>query len=320
MERIVFSGDYIDRAGELRAQPEAIDAALRDPRTRFLPIWRGKCLIASTRDSRVGLLPRGDVEAHLDDPERLTLLGTAADGRAIFGVAIEPDRAPAFGPDWEFVGLREISSRLPDADAGLVAYAKAMVAWQDRHRHCGMCGAPNRLGEAGFTMECSDARCGNRSFPRLDPAIIVLVRHEDSCLLGRQASWPEGRFSTIAGFVEPGESLEDALRREVREETNVEVADARYLGSQPWPFPSGIMIGFHADATTTNIVCNDSELAEARWVTRQEIAHGAVTLPPALSIAYRLIETWYDEHDGPTLASLGLPEVPLRVPRPLDES
>jgi NAD+ diphosphatase len=194
-----------------------------------------------------------------------------------------------------------------------------MVAWQERHRHCGTCGSRNRLLEAGFAMECSDDACRHRSFPRLDPAIIVLVHHEDRCLLGRQASWPEGRFSTIAGFVEPGESLEDALRREVREETNIEAGSCSYLGSQPWPFPAAIMIGFHATADSTDIACNDGELADARWVSRAEIANESVVLPPSISIAYRLIEAWFNEHDGPPLESLGLPAPPLRLPRPLDE-
>lgn len=167
-------------------------------------------------------------------------------------------------------------------------------------------------------MGCTAGDCGHRSFPRLDPAIIVLVHDGERCLLGRQPSWPAGRFSTIAGFVEPGESLEDAVRREVHEETNITVAECRYLASQPWPFPAALMIGFHARAGSAEIRCNDCELAEARWVTRADIMARAVTLPPATSVAYRLIETWFDAWDGPQLATLALAGPPLRVRRPAD--
>jgi len=316
MDRIVFAGNYIDRLGELRTRPARLAELLTQSGTRFLPVWQGKCPIEG---ERVTLFTRDEVEAFLHDRERRTLLG-AVDGTALICIAIDDERQPALGSASEFVGLRDLSSRLSGNDAALAAYAKAMVAWQNRHRHCGVCGTRNQLRDAGFVMECADPGCRHRSFPRLDPAIIVLVQHGDLCLLGRQASWPDNRFSTIAGFVEPGESLEDALRREVKEETDVDVGTCQYLGSQPWPFPAAIMIGFHAHATTTAIACNDRELAEARWVSREEIADGRVVLPPIISIAYRLIETWFDDYDGPSLASLNLPTPPLRVPRPLDET
>jgi NAD+ diphosphatase len=164
-------------------------------------------------------------------------------------------------------------------------------------------------------MACTDHKCAHRSFPRLDPAIIVLVHNNDLALLGRQAKWPEQRFSTIAGFVEPGESLEDAIRREVAEETNILVGETRYIASQPWPFPAALMIGFHAQGLSEDIELNDDELAEARWVSRQDIISGAVVLPPKISVAYHLIETWFDQHDGPTLAEFDLPDAPLQVTR-----
>lgn len=315
MDRIVFSGHYIDRRADLRTQPEQLDSLLAESRTRFLPVWRGRCLIIG---GRVARLHRSEVAEFSRDPERRTLLGIA-EGHPLFCLAIDDAEPPSFGEAMEFVGLRELSSRLSADDAGLAAYAKALVAWQGRHRHCGVCGTRNRLGDAGFVMVCTDPGCGHRSFPRLDPAIIVLVQHDDMCLLGRQPSWPADRFSTIAGFVEPGESLEDAVRREVREETDIVISACQYIGSQPWPFPAALMIGFHASAATTTITCNDGELADARWVSRTEIAEEKVILPPAISIAYRLIESWFDLHDGPTLASLNLPAPPLRVPRPLDE-
>lgn len=316
MRPIVFAGNAIDRQPELRTQPGALEHLLTQGGTTFLPIWRRKCLV---RGDRAALLPPEQIESRLRDPERLTLLG-AIGGNSVFCVAIDDADEPSFDPGSEFVGLRDLPDRMGPDEISLVAYATAMVAWQKRHRHCGICGTRNRLREAGFVMECGSETCGHRSFPRLDPAIIVLVRRGGQCLLGRQPGWPPDRFSTIAGFVEPGESLEDAVCREVHEETNVAVENCRYLGSQPWPFPAAMMIGFHADAVTTEISCNDGELAEARWVSRREIVDRKVILPPAISIAYRLIESWFDEEGGQTLTGLDLAGPPLGVPRPLEQA
>ncbi|MFW2403838.1 MAG: NAD(+) diphosphatase [Gammaproteobacteria bacterium] len=314
MDAIVFSGQYIDRCSELRTQPAALDEALRRSSSRIVPVLDDRFLI---ENERLALLSRDDAADLIGDPERLTFLGVLGEAH-VFGVAVDDKNWT--GGRGEFIRLREASGRLLAQDAALAAYARAMVAWQERHRYCGVCGSRNRLLEAGFVMECADPDCSHRSFPRLDPAIIVLVGDGERCLLGRQASWPENRFSTIAGFVEPGESLEDALRREVHEETNIKVAECRYLASQPWPFPAAIMIGFHATAMSTDIVCNDEELAEACWVSREDIAERKIILPPKVSIAYRLIEAWFDDHVGPSLESLGLPDSPMRLPRPLDEN
>ena len=151
-------------------------------------------------------------------------------------------------------------------------------------------------------MKCSV--CDQRSFPRLDPAIIVLVVHDNRCLLGRQAAWPEQRFSTIAGFAEPGENLEDAVRREVLEETNVRVGSCDYLASQPWPFPSALMIGFHAEGLSTDIKLNDAELIEAGWFSREDLRSSAIVLPPRQSIAFELIAAWHDLHSDIRLGEL----------------
>lgn len=313
MKRIAFTGGAIDRLSELRGQPMRVERALASPDARFLPVWQDKCLV---RGERIALLSHDQLGPAGRNAERCTLLGAVGDHK-VFCVRIDQAEAD-LNSDCEYVGLREVFARVGEADAALFAYAKAITGWQDRHRHCGVCGAPNRLREAGFVMECMVAGCGHRSFPRLDPAIIVLVSHADRCLLGRKATWPAARFSTIAGFVEPGESLEAALRREVREETNIDVGACRYLGSQPWPFPAALMIGFHADAASRTIACNDAELAEARWISRAQIVAREIVLPPAVSIAYRLIEAWFDDYDGPSLASHELPAPPMNVPRPVD--
>ena len=218
-----------------------------------------------------------------------------------------PDELHPDGPqEAAFNNFRALMGNFSEADAALVAYAKGILEWRKRHRYCGVCGAPYIPGSGGFVMQCSAASCATRSFPRLDPAIIVLTLHADRCLLGRQVSWPEGHYSTIAGFVEPGESLEDAVAREVHEETNIRVSHTHYLGSQPWPFPNAIMLGFHAEAGSTEIRLNDGELADARWLTRAELVEGAIALPPPESIAFRLIEHWFNQWDGAALQSYSL--------------
>jgi len=315
MSDIIFSGIHIDRQSTLRSDSVALATARADPATRYMAIWHGRCLVIETH---VALLTAEEVSACVENLEHCTFLGKRGDGY-IFALAIETPDEPDFGANSQFIGLREISTRLEASDASLAAFARAMVAWQNTHQHCGICGTHNNASEGGFVMACTDSACGHRSFPRLDPAVIVLVHHNDHALLGRQANWPERRFSTIAGFVEPGESLEDAVCREVAEETNIKVGASTYIASQPWPFPAALMIGFHAEGISTDIKLNDKELQEARWVSRQDIASGDIILSPKFSVAYHLIETWFNQYDGPTLAELNLPEVPFRVPRPIDK-
>jgi NAD+ diphosphatase len=163
---------------------------------------------------------------------------------------------------------------------------------------CGICGSSAHSAAAGNSRVCANKDCGREIFPRVDPAIIVLVANGESCLLGRQATWPEGRYSTIAGFVEPGESLEDAVRREVYEETNVHVGKVSYHSSQPWPFPSSLMLGFVAEATSKEIVLNDGELEDARWFTREELVSDFPKLPFHISIARRLVDHWIETPGG----------------------
>lgn len=293
-----FSGDYIERRTDLRADPAALAAAWADAGSRFLPVWEARCLI---RDGAAARLAREELGAWLPAREQAIFLGIE-DGRHLFAVALECREPP--GGLGEFGGLRDLISAVPERDAGLLAYARAMVNWHRQHRHCGLCGAANRVEDGGFVLACTAEPQGHRSFPRLDPAIIVLVHRDQHCLLGRQPSWPADRFSTIAGFVEPGEALEDAVRREVAEETNIRVSHCDYVASQPWPFPSALMIGFHAMAESDEIRLNDAELAEARWLSREDLAGGGLVLPPRASVAYRLIEAWFDAVPGPGLAAL----------------
>jgi NAD+ diphosphatase len=240
-------------------------------------------------------------------------------GRHLFAVELPEKLAPQNPPAEAFDNFRSLLVNINEADAAMLAYAKGMLEWQKRHRHCGECGTVNIATEGGFVMQCSAATCAVRSFPRLDPAIIVLTMHAEHCLLGRQTEWPEGRYSTIAGFVEPGESLEDAVARELLEETNVQISRTSYMGSQPWPFPNAIMLGFHAHATTTDIQLNDGELADARWFTRAALTNGEIALPPPQSIAFRLIEEWFNQWDGPPLIDYDLSTDFTRKPAEQDD-
>jgi NAD+ diphosphatase len=312
---ITFAGGPLNRCGELREDRDAIAAAFADPATRFVPVWRYRCLADGVHAALASRDELGDAAPSVEE----TIFLGQQDGRFLFAARLPDEPEPALQVSGVFIELREAMSRLAADDASLVAYARAMFLWQDRHRHCGCCGQLNRPQLAGFVMACTDTTgCGHRSFPRLDPAIIVLVHDGDRCLLGRQPSWPDDRFSTIAGFVEPGESLEDAVLREVHEETNIRVRDCRYLASQPWPFPAALMIGFHASAEPGEIRLNDGELAEARWLTREQIVARDVVLPPDTSVAFRLIEAWFDRPGEPGLAALGLAGPALRVRRPGD--
>jgi NAD+ diphosphatase len=164
--------------------------------------------------------------------------------------------------------------------------------WHEATLYCGKCGSASQPEAGGNTRRCCNPDCDKEIFPRTDPAIIVLVADGDRCLLGRQAGWPEGRYSTIAGFVEPGESLEDAVRREVYEETNIRVGAVHYHSSQPWPFPSALMLGFIAEAASVEIILNDGELEDARWFTRKELMSNEAVLPFRISIARRLVDHW----------------------------
>jgi NAD+ diphosphatase len=223
----------------------------------------------------------------------LTLLGWFGGARCVL-IALPPgsDTEPPAG--MRFEELRPLSALLPADEAGLLAYARALAVWRARSRHCGVCGAPTAPIRAGHCLVCNNHACAEEFFPRIDPAIIVLVSDGERALLGRQASWPPRRYSTIAGFVEPGESLEDAVAREVEEETGVRITSARYDSSQPWPFPSSLMLGFRAHAPAGSPVRLSGELEDARWFTRAQLTSGEALAPPSHSISWRLISGWLE--------------------------
>jgi NAD+ diphosphatase len=292
-----FAGPYIDRRAEEREAADWLEAALADERALFV-VSRGTAqLVRKEAQPAVEFLPRTHPLLGGLDPRRLVLLGWFRGSRCLLA-EIDPLTPFETPQGTSFDELRALAPGLPADEAGLLAYARALTIWRARHRYCGLCGAPTVPDRAGHLIRCTKESCLHEFFPRLDPAIIVLVTDGERALLGRQTGWAPGRYSTIAGFVEPGESLEDAVAREVMEETGVHVTRARYDSSQPWPFPSSLMIGFQARAEPGSRVVVGNELEDAQWFTRAQIrSDGIPLIPPSHSISYRLIATWL-EGDG----------------------
>jgi NAD+ diphosphatase len=272
-----FAGGALDRAGTRRGDEAWLSARRADPATRIVAASEAGVLAAGDR-------PRLLTVDELPDDAELVLLGIDGEGRAVFAA----DLGDAYSGERR--GLRDLAANLSQAEGGMVAHAVALLNWHRRHRFCANCGARTASAEAGHVRRCPN--CGAEHHPRTDPVVIMLVEDDDRVVLGRQPQWPAGRYSALAGFVEPGESLEEAVAREVREESGVRVADVRYRSSQPWPFPTSLMLGFTARWASGEPAVGDGELDDVRWFTRDEIAGGAVLLPPPEAIARRLIDVW----------------------------
>ena len=274
-----FAGAKLDRLGERRTDDDWIAAQIADPDSRALVVTKEGPILEAGRPA---LVP-------VDGLVEPIFLGQQ-NGRSLFAVAAADD-APG-----EAVNLRAAAALVSHADAGLLAYATAMITWHRRHQFCANCGTKTDIGEAGFVRNCPN--CGAQHHPRTDPVVIMLVRDEanDRVLLGRNANWPERRYSCLAGFVEPGESLEEAVAREVAEETDVTVGAPLFRSSQPWPFPASLMIGFHVPYVSGEPHTLDGELEDARWFTRDDLSEDKrdFRLPPPAAIARRLIDEWLE--------------------------
>lgn len=288
----------IDRVSDRRRDHAWVRELLESAETLILPTWRSKNLVRPGEEPRAVHLRVTEARQVLDDGGELVLLGLKNEV-AYFAVDVSHHEEPHVDLDLaahgEFVELRSVGQHMPRDEGGMLAYARGIMHWHATHRYCGACGASTKVGDAGFLRTCTNSNCGRSHFPRTDPAVIMLVANGDKVVLGRKAEWPDGMYSTLAGFVEPGESLEEAVIREVYEESAVVATNVRYHSSQPWPFPSSLMLGFYADTETEEIVINDDELEDARWFTREELANGAAGIaarPRSDSIARRLIDEW----------------------------
>jgi len=260
----------LDRAADRRTDEAWMAAARNDPRARAVVVGTAGVALAGETPDLVAL-----------DGREGWFLGLAGGGVPLFVLAA-PD-------DAELTGLREAAAILSQSDAGLVAYASALAHWHDTHGYCGVCGELTEPREAGHVRRCPN---GHVHHPRTDPVVIMLVSDGDRLMLGRRPPWPPGRYSCLAGFVEPGESLEAAVAREVLEEAGVTVGDVHYRLSQPWPFPLSLMLGFEAIYAAGEARVADAELEDVAWFTRDEIASGTPLLPPRFTIARRLIDGW----------------------------
>ncbi len=293
---LTYTDAPIERAEHLRGNDAVVGALVRSAAAVFLPVWNEMHPVdAEMRPVVLG----ADALARFETAD-VIFLGLA-DGDPVFAAALPAsDTPPDLGRPSTFASLREFGALLDGATASRLVYARAMAIWHRNHPFCARCGARTQATEAGHSRTCIDGACGHKTFPRTDPAVIMLITHEDRCLLGRQPQWRPGQYSTIAGFVEPGETIENAVRREVAEETGVKVGAVRYLASQPWPFPSSLMLGFRGEALTTEIVRDTQELEDCRWFSRAEVkgaesGEGALLLPHRSSISRWLIESWRDE-------------------------
>jgi NAD+ diphosphatase len=275
-----------ERVGERRVDEEWLAQAWVDPATRIVPLAVTRVPVSEPGDAvrwqTADRLPADGLRLflgmHEDAPHFALVLGEPTD-------------------DDRWATLREIVHTMREPDAGFLVHAVALAEWHAAHHFCPRCGGRLRSTNAGHVLVCG--QCGRQQFPRSDPAVIMMVTDEtgERALLGRQAAWPPGRFSTLAGFVDPGESLEEAVVREVMEEVGVEVTEVTYYGNQPWPFPQSLMVGFFARATTTEIRVDHDEIEDARWFTREEMRQqaedGSLVLPGGISISRSLVEAWY---------------------------
>ncbi len=296
-----YSGAGVDRAGPLRPDSAWVLGRAMSPDARILPVWRNKCLVTfadgSQEEPRMASISAEDAAALSNGEPDLILLGER-DGISYFVLDLshleDPSTSPLLGHG-SFVGLRDVGGMMDRADGALLAYAKGLVHWHERHPFCSRCGSLSASKDAGHVRVCINPDCNTSHFPRTDPAVIMLVHMGDRCVLAHNRRNPQKMYSTLAGFVEPGESLEEAVAREVEEEVGITVGNVRYHSSQPWPFPGNIMLGFHAEAVSTGIVVQESELVEARWFEKDEIlnadTHGLRLSRPE-SISRRLIDDW----------------------------
>jgi NAD+ diphosphatase len=300
-----FAGNPLDRASDKRIDADWLKARIDDPESLAVALWNGKPLVEDApgegKALRIAYLPVMMARETAGTDQNLLFLGLWKE-TAVFAVDIDASSDPTEGPLrglGRFEDLRGVAMRLPAPDAAILATAKSVFEWRRRHRYCANCGQPTLAVDAGWKRVC-DA-CKTEHFPRTDPVVIMLPTFGDRCLMGRQSIWPKGMYSALAGFLEPGECIEEACAREVKEEAGLTAVSVRYHSTQPWPYPSSLMIGLFAEVSDDNAVADETELEEVRWFTRAEIQAllrgelPGVFAPGAMAIAHQLIKAWAEE-------------------------
>lgn len=298
-----FAGNPLDRASDRRGDVQWLGERLAHPDSLAIAIWNGQPLVEGGKDAPRVAYIRASLAGELSgNGERLLFLGLWKE-TAVFAVDLDGGTDPADGGPLEglgrFVDLRGVATALPAADAAIIATAKGMFEWRRRHKHCANCGQPSHPAEGGWKRVCES--CNGEHFPRTDPVVIMLPAKGEKCLLGRQAVWPQGMYSALAGFLEPGESIEEACARELKEEAGLSTASVRYHSTQPWPYPSSLMIGLIAEVENDDAAPSDTELEAVKWFTRDEakaLLAGKLPglfCPPKLAIAHQLLKAWAEE-------------------------
>ncbi len=297
-----FTGMALDRGTAERKDPVRIRQRLSDPATRAVAAGRNGVLVRDGSNGRPPSLARLELSRL---PEQEPILLGLENGRALFAIdldALPPDADVEHISGGRVISLRDAGAVLPHAEAGLAAYVTALLNWHRRNHFCGNCGTRTIVAEAGYTRRCP--HCGSVHFPRTDPVVIMTVEHEGRLLLGRRSGWPRGRLSVLAGFISPGESAEEAVVREVQEESGIVARDPVFVTSQPWPFPASLMFGFNAWSDGGDPRPADGELEEVHWFELAAVraalngSNPDFQLPPSVSIARYLIERWVAEHDA----------------------
>jgi NAD+ diphosphatase len=300
----VFTGNPLDRASDRRSDAAWLDARLEEASAIALPLWNGQPFTEKTDKGVQLAYIAADMAQELSGGwERLLFLGLWKE-TAVFALDIEGGADPADGPLQglgRFADLRAVAMALPGTEAAIAATAKGMFEWRRKHRHCASCGEQSQVAEGGWKRVCP--ACNAEHFPRTDPVAIMLATHEGRCLMGRQAIWPKGMFSALAGFLEPGESIEECCARELMEEAGLTATAVRYHSTQPWPYPSSLMIGLIAEVDSDQATPDQTELEAVRWFTRAEARDllagklEGLFCPPPLAIAHQLLKTWAHEAD-----------------------
>ena len=301
----IFSGNPLNRASERRGDVSWLAEKLLASDSLAIALWNGKPMVERSQggDLQIAYIPSRLAEDLSGGAERLLFLGLWQE-TAVFAVDLEGGHDPADGPlagMGRFEELRGVAMRMPGSDAAMAATAKSMFEWRRRHRHCSACGEHTNVVDGGWKRQCP--ACNAEHFPRTDPVVIMLAVHGERCMLGRQEAWPKGMYSALAGFLEPGETIEEACARELEEEAGLKTVSVAYHSTQPWPYPSSLMIGLVAQVASDEATPDQTELSEVRWFTKPE-ARGVlagevegVFAPGAMAIAHQLLKTWAESPD-----------------------